>query len=90
MRYIQSFSRACILCVMLPILMGCSSESRRVCEHVRTLTEASTQRDVRNKDYARCVKEARASLREDADAFRNSAACLLSAKSLEDASSCAL
>lgn len=76
------------LCVLLPTFMGCSSESRRVCDHLRNLVEESTPHNVRNKDYSRCVKEARASLREDADGFRTSTACLLRAKSLGEASAC--
>lgn len=93
MCYIVSIPRtrlfkACTVGVMLLTMMGCSSESRRVCDHLRTLAEASTQHNVRNKDYSRCIKEARASLSEDPDEFHIYTTCLLRAKSLDEASAC--
>lgn len=74
--------------MLLPTLVGCSSESRRVCDHLRTLVEEGTVHDVRNKDYSLCVKEARAFLREDAEAFRQYTLCLLQAESLDEAAVC--
>lgn len=76
-----------VIC-LLPALMGCKSESREVCEHLRDLAEASIDGDIRSKDYTRCVKEAKALAREDANRFRENARCLLDAASLEEASAC--
>jgi len=70
------------------LTMGCSAESKQVCDHLRELTDASEFYPSRNKDYGRCVKEVNAYLKEDADGFRKMEECLMDARTIEEADQC--